>query len=124
MLRVNFPKAPMLLSFNMNQASFILLRICHFFSLTVVFYVVSDVMQVAHHFFENGIAHFTRRINKCISLGCANGEVAPFVGHNAFLRWSAIQDAAFIDPVDQVKKIWSESNVSEDFDMALRLQVR
>lgn len=81
-------------------------------------------MQVAHHFFENGIAHFTRRINKCISLGCANGEVAPFVGHNAFLRWSAIQDAAFIDPVDQVKKIWSESNVSEDFDMALRLQVR
>jgi hypothetical protein len=37
----------------------------------------SDVMQVAHHYFENGIAHFTRRINKCISIGCANGEVAP-----------------------------------------------
>ncbi|KAF9484563.1 hypothetical protein BDN70DRAFT_797466 [Pholiota conissans] len=84
----------------------------------------SDVMQVAHHFFENGIAHFTRRINKCISLACANGEVAPFVGHNAFLRWSAIQDAAFIDPADNVKKIWSESNVSEDFDMALRLQLK
>ncbi|KAJ4476788.1 glycosyl transferase family group 2-domain-containing protein [Lentinula lateritia] len=84
----------------------------------------SDVMQVAHHFFENGIAHFTRRINKCISMGCANGEVAPFVGHNAFLRWSAIQDAAFIDPDDGLKKIWSESNVSEDFDMALRLQLK
>ncbi|KAJ7850100.1 glycosyl transferase family group 2-domain-containing protein [Mycena leptocephala] len=83
----------------------------------------SDVMQVAHHYFENGIAHFTRRINKCISMGCANGEVAPFVGHNAFLRWSAIQDAAFVD-VDGVTKIWSESNVSEDFDMALRLQLR
>ncbi|KAJ7058515.1 glycosyl transferase family group 2-domain-containing protein [Mycena amicta] len=83
----------------------------------------SDVMQVAHHFFENGIAHFTRRINKCISMGCANGEVAPFVGHNAFLRWSAIQDAAFVD-VDGVTKIWSESNVSEDFDMALRLQLQ
>ncbi|CAA7264548.1 unnamed protein product [Cyclocybe aegerita] len=83
----------------------------------------SDVMQVAHHFFENGIAHFTRRINKCISLACANGDVAPFVGHNAFLRWSAIQDAAFVD-VDGVKKIWSESNVSEDFDMALRLQLK
>lgn len=26
-----------------------------------------DVMQVAHHYFENGIAYFTRRINKCIS---------------------------------------------------------
>ncbi|KAJ7113089.1 glycosyl transferase family group 2-domain-containing protein [Mycena epipterygia] len=84
----------------------------------------SDVMQVAHHYFENGIAHFTRRINKCISMGCANGEVAPFVGHNAFLRWSAIQDAAFIDPDDGVTKIWSESNVSEDFDMALRLQLQ
>lgn len=84
----------------------------------------SDVMQVAHHYFENGIAHFTRRINKCISLGCANGEVAPFVGHNAFLRWAALQDAAFVDPADGVKKIWSESNVSEDFDMALRLQLK
>uniref|UniRef100_A0A8H7XRP5 Glycosyltransferase 2-like domain-containing protein n=1 Tax=Psilocybe cubensis TaxID=181762 RepID=A0A8H7XRP5_PSICU len=84
----------------------------------------SDVMQVAHHFFENGIAHFTRRINKCISLSCANGEVAPFVGHNAFLRWSAIQEASFVDPADNVKKVWSESNVSEDFDMALRLQLK
>jgi Glycosyl transferase family group 2 len=81
-------------------------------------------MQVAHHYFENGIAHFTRRINKCISMACANGEVAPFVGHNAFLRWSALQDAAFNDPEDNdQKKIWSETNVSEDFDMALRLQV-
>jgi cellulose synthase/poly-beta-1,6-N-acetylglucosamine synthase-like glycosyltransferase len=85
----------------------------------------SDVMQVAHHYFENGIAHFTRRINKCISMACANGEVAPFVGHNAFLRWSALQDAAFEDPGDNNKKlIWSETNVSEDFDMALRLQLK
>ncbi|KAG2336626.1 hypothetical protein BDR05DRAFT_896462 [Suillus weaverae] len=76
----------------------------------------SDVLQVAHHYFENAIAFFTRRINKCISMMCANGEVAPFVGHNAFLRWSALQDAAFA----QIK-IWSEDNVSEDFDMALRL---
>ncbi|KAF7335514.1 hypothetical protein MVEN_02205200 [Mycena venus] len=81
----------------------------------------SDVMQVAHHYFENGITHFTRRINKCISYGCANGEVAPFVGHNAFLRWSAVQDAAFDDPDDGKRKQWSESNVSEDFDLALRL---
>ena len=104
-------------------------------------------MQVAHHYFENGITHFTRRINKCISFStsfplshslthkrartdtkrptaCANGEVAPFVGHNAFLRWKAIQDAAFVDTAYGVEKIWSESNVSEDFDMALRLQMR
>lgn len=38
-----------------------------------------------------------------------------------FLRWKAIQDAVFVDPVDGKQKIWSESNVSEDFDMALRL---
>ncbi|OSX62224.1 hypothetical protein POSPLADRAFT_1142647 [Postia placenta MAD-698-R-SB12] len=84
----------------------------------------SDVMQVAHHYWENGIAYFTRRINKCISYTCANGEVAPFVGHNAFLRWRAVQDAAFIDSADGEEKMWSESNVSEDFDMALRLQLR
>ncbi|KAF8191309.1 glycosyl transferase family group 2-domain-containing protein [Pholiota molesta] len=81
----------------------------------------SDVMQVAHHYFENGISYFTRRINRCISISCANGEVAPFMGHNAFLRWRAIQDAAFVDPVDGTEKIWSDTNVSEDFDMALRL---
>ena len=65
----------------------------------------SDVMQVADHYFENGIAHFTRRINKCISLCCANGEVTPFVGHNAFLPWFTLQDAIFIDSDDGVKKI-------------------
>ncbi|KDR70271.1 hypothetical protein GALMADRAFT_255169 [Galerina marginata CBS 339.88] len=81
----------------------------------------SDVMQIAHHYFENGIAYFTKRINRCISISCANGEVAPFMGHNAFLRWRAIQDALFIDPADDKEKVWSESNVSEDFDMALRL---
>ena len=42
-------------------------------------------MQVAFHYFENGLAYFTRRINKSISMGCANGEVAPFVGHNAYV---------------------------------------
>ena len=77
-------------------------------------------MQVANHLFENGITYFMRRINKYISLACANGDVAPFAGHNAFLRWSAIQEAAFIDE-DNVRKIWSESNVSEG--LALRLQV-
>ncbi|KAF5339551.1 hypothetical protein D9611_011423 [Ephemerocybe angulata] len=84
----------------------------------------SGVLGVAGHYFENGIAYFTRRINRCISISCANGEVAPFMGHNAFLRWRAIQDAAFVDPADGQVKIWSESNVSEDFDMALRLMLK
>lgn len=41
-----------------------------------------------------------------------------------FLRWSAIQDAAFIDSESKDEKFWSESNVSEDFDMALRLLMK
>ncbi|KAH7869394.1 glycosyl transferase family group 2-domain-containing protein [Lentinula edodes] len=80
-----------------------------------------DVMQVARYYFENGITRFTRRIHKCISYGCANGEVAPFVGHNVFLQWKAVQDTSFIDPADGRRKMWSEANISEDFDFALRL---
>ena len=74
-------------------------------------------MQVAWHYFENGITHFTRRINKCISIGRVNSEVAPFVGHSVFLR------AAFINPADKKKNIWSEASILEDFDVARRLQV-
>jgi Glycosyl transferase family group 2 len=114
MLRGRWQSPQMLLSSNTNPVNDSLL-------LVIVINTLLDVMQVAHHYFENGITHFTRRINKCISLGCANGEVAPFVGHNAFLRWSAVQDASFIDPADNVRKQWSEANVSEDFDLALRL---
>ena len=44
---------------------------------------MSGVMQVANHFFENGVAHFTRGIQHAISYVCASGETAPFVGHNA-----------------------------------------
>src|SRR6266850_304520 len=123
-LLASLPNVRKLLSFSTTLVSFVSLLFC----LTSVGRNAQicriDVMQVAHHYFENGIAHFTRRINKCISMACANGEVAPFVGHNAFLRWSALQDAAFEDTGDNnKKKIWSEENVSEDFDMALRLQV-
>jgi hypothetical protein len=35
-----------------------------------------DVMQVAHHYFENGIAYFTRRINKTISL---SKKISPLI---------------------------------------------
>ncbi|KAF5385623.1 hypothetical protein D9757_005554 [Collybiopsis confluens] len=80
---------------------------------------LTDILKVAHHYFENGMAYLTHRVTRTISMACANGEVPPFLGQ--FLRWSAIQDAAFINAADGVKKFWSECNVSEDFDMALRL---
>ena len=82
----------------------------------------SGVMQVANHFFENGIAFFTRSIQYAISFTCASGEVAPFVGHNAFLRWTALQECLELDPDDGVMKIWSENHVSEDFQISLTLQ--
>lgn len=47
--------------------------------------------------------------------------MVPFVGHNAILRWSALQQVVYTDE-DGYEKFWSESHVSEDFDMALRLQ--
>ncbi|KAL6857839.1 hypothetical protein ACO1O0_005282 [Amphichorda felina] len=81
----------------------------------------SGVMQVVHTYFENGITFFTNLIYTAIRYTVANGDVAPFVGHNAILRWSAIQQVAYQDE-DGYDKFWSESHVSEDFDMSLRLQ--
>jgi hypothetical protein len=52
----------------------------------------------------------------------SNGDVAPFVGHNALLRWSSLQAISYQDE-DGYDKYWSESHVSEDFDMSLRLQM-
>jgi len=81
----------------------------------------SGVMQVVHTYFENGITFFTNLIYSAIRYTVSNGDVAPFVGHNAILRWSAIQQVSYVDE-DGYEKFWSESHVSEDFDMSLRLQ--
>jgi hypothetical protein len=82
----------------------------------------SGVMQVVHTYFENGITFFTNLIYTAIRYTVSNGDVAPFVGHNAILRWSALQEVSFFDD-DGYEKYWSESHVSEDFDMSLRLQI-
>jgi cellulose synthase/poly-beta-1,6-N-acetylglucosamine synthase-like glycosyltransferase len=60
-------------------------------------------------------------IYTAIRFTVANGDVVPFVGHNAMLRWGAVQQVSYVDE-DGYEKFWSESHVSEDFDMALRLQ--
>ncbi|KAL1887207.1 hypothetical protein Sste5346_010361 [Sporothrix stenoceras] len=90
----------------------------------------SGVMNVTTSFFEMGITFFTNLIYTAIRYAVANGDVAPFVGHNAFLRWSALQEISYqdgeIEPdcnsTTPYEKFWSESHVSEDFDIALRLQ--
>ncbi|KAH8175129.1 glycosyl transferase family group 2 domain-containing protein [Sarocladium implicatum] len=83
----------------------------------------SGVMQVANNIFENGITYFTNIVYTAIKYGVGTGDVAPFVGHNAFLRWKAIQSVSFVDPTDNVTKWWSDSHVSEDFDISLRVQM-
>jgi len=80
------------------------------------------VMNVTESYFEKGITFFTNLIYSQITLCIANGDVAPFVGHNAILRWSSLQDISFEDKEDGHEKYWSENTVSEDFDMSLRLQ--
>jgi hypothetical protein len=82
----------------------------------------SGVMNVTDSFFEKGITFFTNLIYTQIQFSVANGDVAPFVGHNAVLRWSAMQEIGYDCPMDRREKYWSEETVSEDFDMALRLQ--
>lgn len=82
----------------------------------------SGVMNVTDSFFERGITFFTNLVYTQIRYAVANGDVAPFVGHNAILRWTAMQEIAYDCPDDDREKYWSEATVSEDFDMALRLQ--
>ncbi len=81
----------------------------------------SGVMQISHTYFENGITFFTNLIYSAIRYTVSNGDVAPFVGHNALLRWEAIQQITYNDE-DGYEKFWAENMVSEDFDMSLRLQ--
>ena len=80
------------------------------------------VLNVTNSFFERGITFFTNLVYTQIAYAVANGDVAPFVGHNAFLRWSSVQEIAYECPLDNREKFWSELTVSEDFDLALRLQ--
>jgi glycosyltransferase involved in cell wall biosynthesis len=84
----------------------------------------SGVMNVTTSFFEKGITFFTNLVYTQIQYAVANGDVAPFVGHNAVVRWSAMQDIAYDCPHNNREKYWSENTVSEDFDMALRLQTQ
>ncbi|KAK6514527.1 hypothetical protein TWF281_004725 [Arthrobotrys megalospora] len=81
----------------------------------------SGVMNVTKSFFENGMAFFTDLVYYAIRFCCGSGEPAPFVGHNAFIRWQALQSVVFRDR-DGQDKWWSESHVSEDFDLSFRLQ--
>lgn len=84
----------------------------------------SGVMYVADHFFENMMGFFTDIVNWSISWLVACGATAPFVGHNAYIRTSALLQVSERDPKTGQLITWSETSVSEDFDMSLRLQLQ
>ncbi len=84
----------------------------------------SGVMYVADHFFENMMGFFTDIVNWSISWLVACGATAPFVGHNAYIRTSALLQVSERDPKTGQLITWSENSVSEDFDMSLRLQLQ
>lgn len=68
------------------------------------------------------VSWFTDMIYTAITYAVAGGDSTPFVGHNAIVRWKAIQSAAgYYEPQDGYEKYWSEDHVSEDFAMALSL---
>jgi hypothetical protein len=81
----------------------------------------SGIMQVVNNAFENGITYFTDLVYTSIQYAVGSGDCAPFVGHNTFIRWKAIQSISFQE--DGRTKFWSEDHVSEDFDVSLRLQI-
>ncbi|KAL3134748.1 hypothetical protein ABBQ32_007743 [Trebouxia sp. C0010 RCD-2024] len=81
----------------------------------------TEPFLVVGDYWEKGIAYFTHSIYMAIGGVVSGGEVAPFVGHNAMLRWSAMQEVSFVE--DDTRKYWAEDTVSEDFDMSLRLQI-
>ncbi|CBJ27221.1 conserved unknown protein [Ectocarpus siliculosus] len=82
-------------------------------------------IRIHNNFWENMIARFTNDVYSVgIAMAVSSGDPAPLVGHNAFLRWSAIREVSWVDSKDGERKFWSEAHVSEDFDLALRLQAR
>ncbi|OQU99178.1 hypothetical protein CLAIMM_04850 [Cladophialophora immunda] len=83
----------------------------------------SGIMQVVNNVFEDGITYFTDLIYNSIQFAVGNGDCAPFVGHNTFIRWSALQSISWYDEEDKCTKFWSDSHVSEDFDVSLRMQM-
>ena len=85
--------------------------------------LVSSVHKIQKLVADSNLAvtYFTNLIYLSIKFAVGNGDMAPFVGHNAFLRWKALQSVRF-NGSDGREMFWSEDHVSEDFDMALRLQ--
>lgn len=84
----------------------------------------SGITYVQHHYFERLFGYFVGVFtNFSISWVCANGAMAPLMGHNVFLRWTALQEVqGKIDDQNECS-IFSSKHVSEDYELAMRLQM-
>ncbi|UZJ55683.1 hypothetical protein CBS101457_005003 [Exobasidium rhododendri] len=84
----------------------------------------SGITYVQHHYFERLLGYFVGVFtNFSISWVCANGASAPLMGHNCFLRWTALQECQKKVDNQGERAIFSSKHVSEDYELALRLQM-
>ena len=84
----------------------------------------SGITYVQHHYFERLLGYFVGVFtNFTISWVCSNGAMAPLMGHNVFLRWSALQQVADKKLLHEERQIFSSQHVSEDYELAMRLQM-
>ena len=81
----------------------------------------SMAFQVVENYWENCMAFFTKFVGESMRFMTAGGDVAAFIGHNAFLRTDAIMQIG-IEEEGGVRRWWSEAHVSEDFEMSLKMQ--
>jgi cellulose synthase/poly-beta-1,6-N-acetylglucosamine synthase-like glycosyltransferase len=81
----------------------------------------SGVLKVGKNIFEAGISYLTDLVYTTSAFNVSSGDCPCFVGHNAFVRWKALQSVSFEE--DNVHKFWSESHVSEDLHLSMRLQI-
>ncbi|VBB18155.1 hypothetical protein YASMINEVIRUS_618 [Yasminevirus sp. GU-2018] len=80
-------------------------------------------MYVQHDYWEYGIGRFTDHIyRQAFTLSTSSGNPAPLVGHNLFIRTSALKKVSWRDETTRKRYFWSEEHVSEDFDFSMRLQ--
>lgn len=72
-----------------------------------------------NNYWEQMISYFVERVYFNIAVSTSIGDCAPLVGHNAFIRWAALQQVAYDE--DGHTQYWSEHHVSEDFELLIRL---
>lgn len=81
----------------------------------------AQALIISGDFWERGMAHFIHMVFFGIRYNVAGGDLCPFLGHNAFIRWDGVKEVSPVEGEYDVR-YWSEEHVSEDFELALRMQ--